>query len=148
MDSAAPVSPPFFNDESNEPGVHALIIGVSAYSHLHGGTNQPDKEPLLGLSRRLAQLAGPAQSAIDLANFLIDRKAKLAKPLRTLRLLASPSDTEAGRSFDGIAPATAELVAKALGDWQMDNRRSEDEVGFFYFGGHGAQISRTNAILL
>jgi hypothetical protein len=143
-----PTPPLIFDDGQNQPGVHVLVVGVSAYSYLSGGTSTPAKEPMLSLSRQLAQLSGPAQSARDLADFLISRKDKLVKPLRTLRLLASPSNSEVGPAFNGVLPAKAAHVAKALSAWQADSRRSGDEVSIFYFGGHGTQLSRTNAVLL
>ncbi len=142
------IPPLIFEDDNQEPGLHALIIGVSAYSHLQGGTSKPEDEPMLSLYTSLRQLSGPAKSAKDIADFLIERKGKLVKPLRTLRFLASPSTAEVGPAFEGVKPATTENVKSALTAWRRDARRSDDEVTFFYFSGHGSQLSQTNAVLL
>jgi hypothetical protein len=148
MNGAGMIPPLIFDDQRNEPGLHALIVGVSSYPYLAGGVCKPAKEPMLSLSTQLKQLSGPAQSAKDLANFLTSRKDKLIKPLRTLRLLASPGVSEAGPAFDGVLPATADNVTKALSAWQKDACRSNEEVTLFYFGGHGSQLNKRNALLL
>jgi hypothetical protein len=140
--------PLYFDDESKEPGLHALIVGVSAYPHLKGGTSRPTREHLLELSQNLEQLTGPAQAAKDLADFLIARKDRLTKPLRTLQLLASPSQAERANGFDGIPSATAGELAKALNAWRDRASRSDQEVTLFHFSGHGSQLSKSNAILL
>jgi hypothetical protein len=143
----------YFEDKSPEPGLHALIVGVSAYTHLKEGTEVPGEDHLLRLSQKLGQLSGPAQSAKDMADFLVKRRDKLTKPLRSLQLLASPSATERANGFRETAPslvlpANAGNLVDALKAWRVRAGRSDDEVALFYFSGHGSQISRTNALLL
>ena len=140
----------FKAEDQTTPGLHALLIGVSAYSSLKGGPSQPQNQPNLTLSRSLGQLIGPAQSAYNVAQFCQARAAKLSKPLRTLRLLASPSPEEQADNPDlgQFEPATAANVTKALQAWRKDACRSDEEVTLFYFAGHGLQLSAPNTLLL
>lgn len=144
------MKPPLIFDDGNraQPGVHALVVGVSSYSHVNGGTSKPTVEPMASLSKSFRQLIGPAGCARDIADFLIERKDKLTRPLRTLRFLVSPGLNETGTAFQGVQAATADNVAKALLDWRRDAQRSNDEVTFFYFAGHGSQLTQKNALLL
>jgi Caspase domain len=150
MNGTKPDSSLIFNGVDPGPGVHALMIGVSAYAFIKGGTAIPSTPVMANLAQQLDQLVGPAQSARDLADFLIARKDKLTKPLRTVRLVASPSpdETKDNPAFDGIPPATSDNIVTALNNWKNDASRSNDEVALFYFGGHGSQRSKTNALLL
>jgi hypothetical protein len=138
MNDTIPTPPPFFDAGKQDPGVHALIIGVGAY-----GAGP------LSTKFKFSSLEGPAQCARDLADFLIDREDKLTRPLRTLRLLASPSQPERDRpALQNLVPATFDNIALAIKAWHKDAARSKQEVTFFYFGGHGLQRSRDNALLL
>ena len=49
----------FKAEDQTTPGLHALLIGVSAYSSLKGGPSQPQNQPNLTLSRSLGQLQDP-----------------------------------------------------------------------------------------
>lgn len=149
MNDTASAPPLIFDDGSQEPGLHALIIGVSAYSHLLGGSSQPADELMLAVSKELGQLEGPAQAARDLADFLLARRCKLTRPLRTLRFLASPSPDEASRpDLQNVTPATFGEIARAMKAWQKDAARSNDEVALFYFSGHGTRLTWNDALLL
>src|SRR4051794_12235067 len=78
-----------FDDiERDGPGLHALLIGVSKYPHLRGGDDEAEETYGLG------QLVSPARTVRDLADLLLRDRASLSPPLKTCRLLVSPSTSE------------------------------------------------------
>src|ERR1043166_2088753 len=150
MNGTALPPPLIFNDAAQKPGLHALIIGVSAYDFLGKVATKPTDPTMLTISNSLPQLEGPAQAARDLADFLIARKDKLAKPLSTLRFLAAPSAKEAAGSnaFQGVMAPTSDNIVAAIKAWQKDAARSNDEATLFFFSGHGTQVSKVDSIIL
>lgn len=130
-------------------GFHALLIGVSDYTHLIG----PDDPPGEGLEA-LQKLDFPARSAFRLADKLkqLDAQQRLWRPLKTIRLLTAPSALEKANdpalAAAGGAPATWEAIHDALYAWRDDVAQGEDELSLFYFGGHGIRRSPEESILL
>jgi hypothetical protein len=144
-----PTSPLIFDERSTArgPGLHALIVGVSYYDFLIGGRKLPPIRKLRPLAKLIPNVSGPAESAKRFADWLINRRENLTAPLRSLRLLCSPSVDEVKRGLVGITPATTQNVADALlGLWQ-DSQHNND-ITLFYFAGHGAQRSKWDAVLL
>ena len=148
-----------FSKNSEKPGLHALIIGVSGYDHLRDAT-PPPVAAFACLQAILHQLSGPARSASDLATLLIDRQGELAWPLKTCRLALSPAqdNSEAGTvaGMSGNAPklrpdscgARFDDILAALVAWREDVAREPNGAALFYFAGHGIQRSRGDAVLL
>lgn len=135
----------------DNPGFHALIVGVSAYPHLPGGTG-PQASDSFGMQ----QLSCAALSAFRLYEWLLSKKDKLSQPLATCRLLLSPSRAELDASpelktfldnhrLDGCS---LESIQSALKDWRKDNESNEQNVALFYFVGHGVQRSKGDSVLL
>jgi hypothetical protein len=125
------------------PGLHVLIIGVSAYKHLPGGSGAPATAP--GLDG-LTQLPSSARTASDLANLLLKEKDSFTPKLQTVRLLHSPSPTETG-----LAPATDATyseIKQALNEWRDDARLHRDNVTLFFFSGHGVGGTLDDSIML
>ena len=71
-----------------DPGVHLLIVGVSDYLNLPDHDDVPREETWF-----LTKLSSPALSAFKIYQFLT-AKDSLALPLKTARLLLSPSQVE------------------------------------------------------
>ncbi len=127
----------------DKPGTHALIVGVSAYSHLEGGTGTQANN-----TYGLKQLSSTALTAYKVFSWL--QECKLETPLVTCRLLLSSSpieqDIETGlRDLRGSYPATRDHFDCAAYGWRDDAESHKKNVTFFYFAGHGIQqINSTN----
>lgn len=134
------------------PGLHVLLIGVSDYAHLNG-----DSPPDPALDLGFTKLASPALSAFKIYEWLTNPPAsvKPAVPIKTVRLLISPSQREinadAGlKAIMTTPPArpTRALVTKAAREWHMAASKRRDDRTLFYFGGHGMRLSGEDAIML
>jgi hypothetical protein len=123
---------------AGQPGVHALIIGVSAYPHLAGGT-APVADPW-GMS----QLTSTATTAQKIVDWLAS--ALLPVPLATCRLLLSPSPAEAALAGTAAAATVDNLLVEA-DLWRQDASTNRDNVTLFYFAGHGIQRTKEDAVL-
>jgi hypothetical protein len=124
-------------------GLHALIIGVGNYPNLVRAPNN-----LLGMGH----LDGPARTALKFAEFLLSFDTKpdrLAAPLRSLRLLLSPSPREQGQIPipAGISPANWQTIHTAAVAWRHAATNSADDVTLFYFAGHGIQRGPAEGVL-
>jgi hypothetical protein len=126
------------------PGLHAFIAGVSHYKHLSGGGG-----PRARLDFDFPQLSAAAKSAYKIYEWLLARRPHLPVPLATVRLLLSPSKTEA--ELRGIgSPCTRANFATEIQDWQNDaiSKEHNRNYTFFYFAGHGAIRKKNDSILL
>lgn len=132
------------------PGTHALVIGVSAYEFLLGGANCSPQGRVLDIG----QLSAAARSASEFAAWLMDDYHRTDLPLRSLRVLLSPSPGET------IAPSIERLLS---GDWRATRENVEamfagfmaavgahkdKNVAIVYVAGHGVQFSSSGAVLL
>jgi hypothetical protein len=123
-----------------EPGVHALLIGVSAYPHLEGGAEEPAPDTF-----GMGQLTAAASTAVKLFRWLESHSDDLTVPLATCRLLVAPSDNEAKAPAGAGRPVLDEL-RRAAASWRRDVASDEENVAFLYFAGHGVQRSKDDAI--
>jgi hypothetical protein len=129
-----------------QPGLHAFIVGISAYPHLPD-EDQPDPPAAFGLR----QLSSAALTALKMTRWLSDRRDHLAAPLATCRLLiAARPDEGAGeaelKGKAGIA-AYADFSAAAK-EWRADACTNRDNVTLFYFAGHGVKRERGDHVLI
>ena len=131
---------------TDEPAVHALVIGVSRYDHLPGGEGPLSAQPF---TKGLTQLGAAASSAARIAIWLRDRLDYPDTPLGSLRFLASPSAGEVPLP-GGLEPppATYAEVKAALVEWRDDARRNAANVSVLFVAGHGFQIGNAGGILL
>lgn len=133
-----------FRSTEDGPGLHVLLVGVSAYPYLIDG-DRPCANP-----RGLAQIdcaAGTVQAMFD---WLTRAGDKLGHPLRTCRLLASPSSAEV-LTAPGLAralPATMDNLGEAVRAWRADAAGDRAGATLFYFAGHGVQRTRGDSLLL
>jgi hypothetical protein len=133
------------NNNVQGPGVHALIVGVSDYLNL------PDAgEPSSDATWSLNKLTSPALSALKIFDFI--RTSGLRLPLKTVRLLLSPSQVELNvePALANATPTRANrtaLDAFAL-DWRNDASKNPEDMTLFYFAGHGTQRGPEDAVLM
>lgn len=126
------------------PGLHALLIGVSSYPFLADGDAERP------MTYGLGQLDSAACTVCQFARWLQNPGVDLAWPLRTIRLLGSPSpiehaiDTMAG----GALPATLANLKQAIKGWRRDANSGTGGATMFYFAGHGIQRTRGGSTLL
>ena len=129
-----------------QPGVHALIVGVSAYPDLP----EPGQR-LEGRHYGMWRLTSAARSAYDFYRWVVASNDRLPVPLATCRLLLSPSapESEAEPGLEGLAEkATVDaFLAEALA-WRADASKGGENMTLFYFAGHGVHRDKENAVLL
>jgi hypothetical protein len=144
MQDAVPDHSLFYRSADTGPGLHVLLVGISQYQFLAEGEKELIK------SYGLGQLDCAARTAGELARWLLNPTADLSWPLRTLRLLASPSKIERGLlpEFDASPDATLENLQVALHAWRQDASAHPDGATLFYFAGHGIQRTRGDSVLL
>jgi hypothetical protein len=123
-----------------QPGLHALIVGTSAYPHLPKGTGKPALDSL-GMS----QLTSPARTGYEICDWLMRRKDRLPVPLATIRMLLAPSPTELRiepKLSGMILPCTWSRFEHVAKEWRNDAGSNRGNMTFFYFAGHGVQRIR------
>jgi hypothetical protein len=118
-------------------GLHALIIGISAYPKLPG-----DKEPLRPHHYGMRKLYSPAISAFKTHQWLQAHQDNLSVPLASCTLLVVPSDEELQcqpelRNY--AAPCTLSHLQEEVHKWREQAKSHSSNVTFFYFAGHGVQ---------
>ena len=124
---------------------HAFVIGVSDYPHLRDGS--AFKNHRAKITMGLGQLTSPVTSAVKFADWLIDTPYNNpSAPLETVELLLSRdpvNNTPVQRTYRGrtIGSACMGDVKTAFDDWLVRCGRNADNVGLFYFCGHGIQTS-------
>lgn len=137
--------------QQGEPGLHALIVGVSAYPHLPKGGGRLARQNV----GRLEQLDSAARTAYNIYCWLRERRKYLPVRLASIRLLVSPSTTEEKeiyakeprlRAKDAYCTWDNFLIAAYK--WREDASSHKDNMTFFYFAGHGIETSRQGAALL
>ena len=136
------------NRAKPEPGVHALIVGVSDYKFLPN--RGPNGDPMFNLTR----LTSPALSAYRFHSWLMKEHnaGTLVKPLKTCRVLLSPSPEEQAvepqiNSIQNVGIATFGGLKAAAQVWRNDASKEPNDITIFYFCGHGLWSSPTETIL-
>lgn len=138
--------------QEGKPGLHALIVGVSAYPHLPGGTDTTTPD-----SHNMQQLSSTARTAYMMYRWLVDSKDRLLVPLATIRMLLSPSpgevatvvvtDPTTGNPLPVDRATRANFEAEA-NQWRKDSATRKDNCTFFYFAGHGVQSTNKDSVIL
>jgi hypothetical protein len=126
------------------PGLHVLLVGISSYRFLAEGEEEQSQTYGLG------QLDSAAQTVGALGRWLLSPDVDLAWPVRTIRLLASPSAMEAADmpALRDALPATFANFKRALKGWRLDANAGADGAALFYYSGHGIQRTRGGSTLL
>jgi hypothetical protein len=136
-----------FENKDAPPGLHALIIGVSAYPDLPAAG-----QPLLPRHYGMRQLSSTALAAYRIYQWLMAPSTRLAMPLASCRMLLLPSAEElqaepALRAFATKSWRTLDVL-KAAAEWRDDASASRHNVTFFYFAGHGVQRNIGDSVML
>lgn len=134
----------------HQPGLHALIIGISRHDNLPAPGQEPtEMQERSGLG--LQQLTCAATTGFRVYKWLLDHQADLALPLLTCRLLLAPT-TEECASVEGLSEvasdARLESVQLAARAWRADAAVRETDQTLFYFAGHGLQRKRGDQVLI
>src|SRR2546422_11678453 len=126
-------------------GTHALVIGVSDYPALAGGSG-----PLFPQHGGMGQLTSASHSAISFADWLTIDYRYSAAPLRSLELLISePGAVQyaAGQTLTVERATFANLQQRIL-DWSQRANSSDQNRAIFYFCGHGISAGLQCTLLL
>ena len=129
-------------------GLHALVVGVSSYPFLPGGSA---RGPRHNAFPELKQLSSAANSAYRLFEWLKQHEDDLAAPIVSIRLLISPSvrELEANPVLREVGDrATLAKFLLAAAEWRQDLAFCRNGIGLFYFAGHGAQRKSRDSILM
>ncbi len=113
---------------TNQPRLHALIIGVARYPHLVGGGGAAALDAL-----ELGQVTIPAQTAPAIVDWLVNKYHNPACPLGSIELLLSCD----GNAQAGFEPATMLAIEQAFHRWEGRCSTVQENIAFFYFCGHG-----------
>lgn len=161
-----------FDDPTQEPGTHVLIVGVGHYPHLPGGGEQPQVS-----TEGLGQLSSPPLSARRMATWFLESFHNPEAPLRSLSVLLSerppkpfawavdPSGrrrvvevVEVGapvtrpsqdpRPDDDVALADFATLEEAAQHWFKRGNEHKGNQLVFFFCGHGLGDSSDVSVLL
>ena len=123
-----------------DPGVHALVIGMSRY------TSDDGKAP-----NGFVDIAGTAVAAGRFAAWLVEEfHHPKSIPLRTVRLLLSPMGSEKDSLPKNYVPEEANYqnVGAALEHWGHDCDSHSGNVAILYVGGHGVATTEGAQVFL
>ena len=141
--------PSLIPEDLTQAGTHALVIGVSRYRHFEDG----DEPTASGAEFGMEQLSAAARSASQFAAWLLNEYRCKRAPLRSLRVLLSPSDGEVispaiAALLNGDTSARLENVRVALKDFRHACDTHVENVAIVYVAGQGVQLTKHGAILL
>ena len=140
-----------------DAGVHAVLVGISAYDYLAGSTT-PARDTL-----GMGQLAVSAATAAQIFDWLRQAARFGGRPVATCMLLLAPGNAKLvdGHSetdfVDGLtggwyASPTYDGLAQAIGDWAnrfvaASPQQQPRNGAFFFFSGHGVEILTRPSLL-
>jgi Caspase domain len=130
-------------EHAGQPGLHALIVGISRYPNLPEGRAPTEHQQRYGLG--LSQLSAAARTGLLVYEWLLEDRLGLPAPLVTCRLLLSPAADEledVDQPEQGASDVTLKSVLEAAKGWREDAASCSDNVTLFYFAGHGLQRKR------
>lgn len=139
----------FYEEAGREPATHVLIIGVSAYPHLSGGTGKLSAD-----NDGMGQLTSPGLSARDLAAWACTGFNHPGKPLKSVSLLLSEPELDpfldprcVGAPLEP-GKADAATARDAIKEFHKRGDACEGNLLIFYFCGHGISSGNDTALLL
>lgn len=150
-----PAQPNLVAPTAEGPGVHVLVIGISAYRHLPDGPEVNEEGERSGLG----QLNGPARSAASFAAWMHSEHyhpTLNTNGLKSLRVLLSPADGEdidpdiqlLIDASEHASEADSETVDKTVNAFVRECKGDPDSMAVIYVCGHGVQIVGDGARLL
>ncbi len=131
---------------AGQPGTHVLAIGVGNYPHLLGGSGPLADKPL-----GLKQLESPPVSLKAVVDWFLAPTlspgstgfVNAAAPLASVAALASATTSLFINVPSGptkAEAATRQNIQVAFEDWLVRMKGHPDNVGVFYFCGHGIMV--------
>ncbi|MCK1412460.1 caspase family protein [Bradyrhizobium sp. CW4] len=130
---------------ASEAGVHALIIGISAYPYMSGGTLAASAQSNYGMG----QLLVSAKTAAQIFDWVLQRDEIAGQRLLSCRVLLAP---QAGGETSAVQALTRghygtpsfDELAVAIKAWSkeflfVDPAKAKQNVSFFVFSGHGLE---------
>ncbi len=139
---------------ANAPGVHALIIGISDYPYLAGGS-APAAERALD-NGGLGQLEVSALSGAMFFEWLLEAGPVAGAPLASCRLHLAPRPDERERvdrrTQGHYGPADYTTLRNVLDAWGAEmafpgRTTAAPNVALFFYSGHGVEVAASPAIL-
>ena len=126
------------------PGTHLLVVGVSAYRHLPGGSGPPARETL-----GMRPPSSAATSAFRVHRNLVGR-AQFAVPVASSGLLLSPTAEERSREPEmaEVPPATLSNFLEAAEEWRRRTATHPDNVALLYVVGLGLERENAGQVFL
>jgi hypothetical protein len=128
-----------------QPGMHALIVGVSRYPYLMDA-ERLETERDLGVH----SLTSAASSAFALFSWLKQR-AQPPVPLASIRLMIAPSEEELAKTPElgqhALACSVSDFTEEVY-EWRSQAASSEKGMTLFYFAGNGVQRTKEDVLLL
>ena len=132
---------------AGQPGTHVLAIGIGRYPRLLGGTPPLANKPL-----GLKQLQSPPVSLKEFLNWFLAPLLGPASagfvnptaPLASIEALASAAAPVAVNTPGGVVSldsATRNEIQDAFDAWLARTQSHPDNVGVFYYCGHGVMAS-------
>lgn len=129
----------------DNPGVHALLIGIGNYPFLEDGKFS-DR---FGDAQGMGQLASPPRSIAALTRWLIDHhEMQDGQSLRSLAVLCSGNSGLKDHQGKKVATANFANVRSAVDAWFDRGDSHPDNLMFFYFCGHGVTTGAEHSLLL
>jgi hypothetical protein len=128
---------------TDQPRLHAFVLGVGDYPHLNGGIGPLAADPL-GLS----QITTPRYTAPAIVDWLLRTYRNPACPLGSVEMLVSPQTQIdlPGGAQTSVVSATMSNIRQAFAAWHSRCNLHADNIAFFYFCGHG--LSKGGQFLL
>ncbi len=141
--------PSIVPEDLNAAGTHALVIGISSYLHLADG----DDPTPVGESFNIEQLSSAARSASEFAGWLVREYRHPNKPLKSLRVLLSPSpgemlDSDVRNLLPDAYAATRAAVERELAGFRNACNAHRENVAMVYIAGHGVQLTKHGSVVL
>ncbi len=139
------------------PGTFAVVIGVSQYAHLAGGSAPATgDESWIREARTLGQLQVSALTAFELFQWLNQAYHYARAPLAKCWLLLSPTAAERRHTpaiDQHLANPALAACKDALHAWYIAIRNlpkpvQHDSRALFFFSGHGLQVTHERQVLL
>lgn len=143
----------------NEPGLHALVIGISDYPYLANGSALVNQRALNngGLGQLEVSALSAARFFEQIAKMDMLGGARIASCRLVLAPRGDPADpaSEAGQvdtlTQGHFLPATFAQTRQALEDWADELVTAGTQLGTnvacFFFSGHGVEVDASPAIL-
>ncbi|MFP2926498.1 caspase family protein [Pyxidicoccus sp. 3LG] len=132
------------------PGTFAVVLGVSAYAHVEGGTG-----PKASQTYGLGQLPGSVLTAMTFFKWLEEEYRSTSAPLARCYLALSPTDVERRSEprLASVPEASFRNCGDAVGLWRNAMRALHPEYSaksraLFFFSGHGIEVHHDKQILL